>query len=380
MKRPLVLHLKAALICALIAVVLALPLLWLPLLPSWTGWRPPVVSPRLEAIVAVIMALWVAWCVVDIPRTSLKVLIWLATLWLLGGGIWLAGLYGYPSSSLVPLTAAGLAGAGGLAFSLSPAGSRRARWQSLVGRRVSPEILRARIEERHLGEDPRAEVLAVAEVLWPGSAESDEAWRDFSGLAARAARHFQNAGGYLERCDAEGALFAFGCWGQDAPPPSLVGALWQWVKNEGGCASLARGECVAGVGHFPPASRWTLAGSPLRKAKRMASTARGYGAGVLVEESLADEVSGEWSSRRLAWWDFEGQRILLREVMGPATDEDPKRSEDLRSWDRAWDAFWNADWAAAENAFADLARDRNDSAARVFALRSSAARRAAPGK
>ena len=119
MKRPLVLHLKAALICALVAIVLALPLLWFPLLPSWTGWRPPMVSPRIEAIVAVIVALWVAWCVVDIPRMSLKVLVWLATLWLLGGGIWLAGLYGYPSSSLVPLTAAGLAGAGGLFFSLS---------------------------------------------------------------------------------------------------------------------------------------------------------------------------------------------------------------------------------------------------------------------
>ena len=79
MNRPLALHLKAALLCALIAIVLALPLLWLPMLPAWQGWRPPVVSPRVEAILAVIMALWVAWCVVDIPRRGLKVLICLAT-------------------------------------------------------------------------------------------------------------------------------------------------------------------------------------------------------------------------------------------------------------------------------------------------------------
>jgi len=112
----------------------------------------------------------------------------------------------------------------------------------------------------------------------------------------------------------------------------------------------------------------------------MASTARGYGAGVLIEESLADEVSADWPSRRVVWWDFEGQRILLREVTGPAADEDPKRAACLRSWDDAWDAFWSGNWAAAENGFAGLARDGDDSAARVFALRSSAARRAAAAK
>ena len=68
MKHPLALHLKAALICALVAIVLALPLLWVPLLPTWQGWRPPVINPRAEAILAVFVALRVAWCVVDIPR------------------------------------------------------------------------------------------------------------------------------------------------------------------------------------------------------------------------------------------------------------------------------------------------------------------------
>ena len=112
MKNVPAMHLKAALICALVAIVLALPLLWAPMLPGWPGWRPPVANPRGEAILAVFLALWVAWCVVDIPRRGLKVLIWLATLWLLGGGIWLAGLYGYVASPLVPMTAVGLAGAG----------------------------------------------------------------------------------------------------------------------------------------------------------------------------------------------------------------------------------------------------------------------------
>lgn len=376
MNRPLLLHLKAALICALIGIVLALPLLWVPMLPAWQGWRPPVVSPRAEAILAVIMALWVAWCVVDIPRRGLKVLIWLATLWLLGGGIWLAGLYGYASSSLVPLTAAGLAGAGALAFSYTPAGSRRARWQSLVGERVAPEFLRARIDEQHLEEGPRSEVVAVAEVLWPGHAdgESHEAWQGLPELAARAARHFHRAGGYLERCDGEGALFAFGLWGQTAAPDDVVGALWKWVKEAGGCAALTRGECVTGVGRFPSEARWTVGGTPLRRARRMASAARGYAAGLLVEESLATEVGEGWQSRRMAWWDFDGDRLLLHEVTGPADEE--SRDDDRRGWDRAWDAFWEGRWAEAENAFASLARDRDDAAARVFALRSAAARRA----
>lgn len=376
MNRPLALHLKAAVLCALAAIVLALPLLWVPLLPAWQGWRPPAVHPRAEAIIAVLVALAVAWCVVDIPRRGLKILIWLATLWLLGGGIWLAGLYGYASSSLVPLTAAALAGAIALAFSFTPAGSRRARWQSLVGGRVAPEFLRARIDERHLEEGPRSEVLAVAEVLWPGAAEGDHAaWQGLTGLTDRAARHFQRAGGYLERCDGEGALFAFGLWGQAAETKDVVGALWQWVRDSGGCAALTRGECVAGVGQFPGEARWTVGGSPLRRVRRMASAARGYAARVLVDDSLAGEVAERWQSRRLVWWEFEGDRFLLHEITGP--EEGEAKDDGLRRWDAGWDAFWAGQWAEAENAFAALARERDDAAARVFALRSAAARRTA---
>jgi hypothetical protein len=376
MKQPLVLHLKAALLCALGAVALSLPLLWVPQLPAWTGWRPPVVSPRVEAIIALLTALWVAWCVVDIPRRGLKVLIWLATLWLLGGGIWLAGLYGYDASSLVPLTAGGLAGAGALAFSFTPDGSRRARWQSLVGGRVAPELLRAHIDEGRLEEGPRTEVLVVAEVLWPGVERGHgEAWEGLSLLASRAAEHFQRAGGYLERCDAEGALFAFGLWGREAPAPAVVEALWKWVQQAGGCAAMIRGECVAGVGHFPAGTRWTLGGAPLGKVRRMAAAARGYAAGLLVEESLASEVSEMWPARRLAWWEFEGERLLLHEVTGPA--DGGNKGDDLRRWNRAWEAFWEGQWAEAENAFAALARERDDPAARIFALRSAAARRPA---
>lgn len=377
MKRPLALHLKAALLCALVGIVLALPLLWLPMLPAWQGWRPPVVSPRAEAILAAIMSFWVAWCVVDIPRRGLKILIWLATLWLLGGGIWIAGLYGFPSGSFVPLTAAGLAGAGAFAFSFTPSGSRRARWQSLVGRRVAPEFLRARIDEQHLEDGPRSEVLAVAEVLWPGHADGEvhEAWNGLPGLAERAARHFQRVGGYLERCDGEGALFVFGLWGRSVPTGEVVGALWHWVKESGGCAALTRGECVTGVGYFPSEVRWTVGGVPLRRTRRMAGAARGYAAGVVVEDSLADEVADIWPSRRLAWWDFEGQRVLLHEITGSA--DNPVKEDDARRWDRAWDAFWEGRWSEAENGFASLARERDDASARVFALRSASARRSA---
>ncbi len=376
MNRPLTLHLKATLICGLAGVALALPLLWAPLLPAWQGWRPPHVSPRAEALLAVAMAFWTAWCVVDIPRRGLKLLVWVATLWLLGSGIWLCGLFGYASSSLVPVAAVALAGAGALVFSFTSAGSRRARWQSLVGDRVSPEFLRARIDERRLEDGPRTEVLAVVEVLWPGATDDPaKAWDGVAGLSKEAARHFQNAGGYLERCDAEGARFAFGCWGREFTSPGLVQTLWEWVRKAGGCGALTRGECVTGVAKFPSGARWTLAGSPLRRAARMAAAARGYAARVIIEDALADDLGDAWLSRRLAWWDFEGDRVLLREITGPSAEAAPGSSDDLRRWDRAWEAFWSGDWVGAENGFAALARERNDAAARIFALRSAAARR-----
>jgi hypothetical protein len=107
----------------------------------------------------------------------------------------------------------------------------------------------------------------------------------------------------------------------------------------------------------------------------MAAAARGYGAGLLVEEALAAEVSAGWKSRRMAWWDFEGERVLLHEVTGPAAEADGVSAP----WDRAWDAFWEGRWAEAENAFGALARERDDAAARIFALRSAAARRTASG-
>jgi hypothetical protein len=376
MKRPLILHLKAALLCAFAAMALALPLLWVPLLPSWQGWRPPVASPRAEAVIAVVMALWVAWCVVDIPRRSLKVLIWLATLWLLGSGIWLADLFGFSASSLVPVFASGLAGALGLVFSLTPAGSRRARWSSLVGGRVSRDFLQERIDERYLEEGPRTEVLMVAEILWPGDVEDEhKAWAGMAERAAAAARHFQNAGGYLERCDAEGARFVFGCWGWSAGPAPVVTALWNWVAQAGGCAAVTRGECLTGVGNLPTGARWTVNGAPLRRAARMAAAARSYAAKLLIEDSMAADLGEAWCSRRMAWWDFEGQRLLLREVVSTAADAPPGTGDNIRRWDYAWDAFWNGEWMAAENGFAALARETADGAARIFALRSQAARR-----
>lgn len=377
MKRPLILHLKAALVCALVASVLSLPLLWVPLLPGWTWWRPPVADPRAEAVLAVLAAFWIAWCVVDIPRRWLKVLVWAASLWLLGSGIWLAGLYGHVTSSLVPLLAGLLAGVCGLLFSFTPLGSRRARWQTLVGLRVAPEVLRSHIEEDRLQDGPHTMALAVAEILWPGTTGDEHGiWTGLPARAARAARHFQQAGGYLERCDAEGARFVFGLWGRDSSTAAVIAALWQWVSQFGGCAALARGECVCGVGELPTGARWTISGPPLRRAARMAAAARGYAAGVLVEDNLAAEAEEIWQCRRIARWDFEGRNFLLHEVTGPEEGAAAGTADDLRRWEYAWEAFWDGDWLAAENGFAALARERDDAAARVFALRSQAARRA----
>lgn len=376
MNRPLTLHLKATLLCALGGLVLALPLLWVPVLPAWQGWRPPLVSPRAEALVAAVMAFWTAWCVVDIPRRGLKVLVWVATLWLLGSGIWLFGLYGYHASSLAPVAAAGVAGLAGLVFSFSPAGSSRARWQALVGGRVDPSFLRARIDEHQLEQGPRSAVLAVAQVLWPsGTGDGQGAWNALDSLASAAARHFQACGGYLERCDGEGAVFVFGCWGRPAEADQIVRALWDWVGKSGGCAAAVRGECTMGVVRFPTELRYAVGGAPLRRAARMAAAARGHAARVVVDQDFASGAGEGWHSRRLAWWDFEGGRVLLREVTGPAEGAEPGAAEDLRRWDRAWEAFWNGDWLSAENGFASLARERDDAAARVFALRSAAARR-----
>lgn len=377
MKQTPVLHLKAALICALLAITVSLPVLWAPLLPGWTWWRPPSVNPRAEAVIAFIVAFWVAWCVVDIPRRGLKILVWAATLWLLGSGIWIAGLYGYVTSSLVPVATAVVAGACGLFFSFTPLGSRRVRWQSLVGPRVAPGILRARIDESRLQGEPRAAVLAIAEVLWPGSAgDEHDAWSGLADRSSRAARHFQQAGGYLERCDAEGARFVFGLWDQECRPPVLVAALWEWVTQAGGCAALTRGECVCGVGDLPVESRWTVSGAPLRRAARMAAASRGYAARLLVEDDIAAEIADSWHFRRIARWDFEGRKLLLHEVTGPEQGAAPGAADDLRRWEYAWEAFWNGDWLAAENGFAALARERDDAAARIFALRSQTARRA----
>ncbi len=376
MNRPLTLHLKATLLCALGGLVLALPLLWVPVLPAWQGWRPPLVSPRAEALLAALMAFWTAWCVVDIPRRGLKVLVWAATLWLLGSGIWLSGLYGYHASSLVPVVTAGVAGLAALFFSFSPAGSRRARWQSLVGGRVDPSFMRARIDEQQLEQGPRSAVLGVVQVLWPsGTGDGQAAWSALDSLAAAAARHFQACGGYLERCDGEGAAFVFGCWGRAVEADQIVRALWDWVGKSGGCAAAVRGECTMGVVRFPAEVRYAVGGAPLRRAARMAAAARGHAARVVVDQDFASGAGEGWQSRRLAWWDFEGDRVLLLEVTGPAAEAAPGAAEDARRWDRAWEAFWSGDWLAAENGFASLARERDDAAARIFALRSAAARR-----
>jgi hypothetical protein len=375
MNRPLALHLKAALLCALAAVALSLPLLWAPLVAGWSGWVSST-SPRVEAVLAVLAALWVAWCVVDIPRRDLKILIWLASLWLLLSGIWLAGLYGWPSGMLVPATAAALAGAGGLIFSFTPYGSRRVRWEKLVGPRVSRNVLKDRIDELDLEERPQEKLVHVAEVLWPAGTDEDrESWEAMTLQASDAARQFLQAGGFLERCDAEGMRVVFGCWGDDPEHDQVVQTLWQWVDRNGGTVALSRGSCLIGVGHLPIGPRLTLRGRTVRRVARLAATARGYGARLVVEETLAKTLPASWVTRRLSWWEFEGERSLVREVVGPADDLSPAESERLRRWDRAWEAFWQADWETAEGLFLGMAKESDDDVARIFALRSSAARR-----
>lgn len=369
MNRPPILHLKAALLCALGAIVLALPLVWLPSLPGMASWWPAPLSPRVEAVLAVVFAGWVAWCVVDIPRRGLKILIWGATLWLLVSGLWLGGLYGWPVGWWTPAAAVGLAGAGALAFSFSPAGSRQARWASLVGARVAPEVRRAGIDERDLPEGPQESFVVVAEVLWP----VEEDWTALSRRSAGAARHLLGCGGYLERVDGEGARVVFGLWGKSTEAGPLLDAVWSWVSREGGCAALARGVCRAGVGEFPTGARWTLNGAPLRRAARMASMARAHGARLLVEDGWLEPAEG-WISRRVAWGDFEGERVLLREVVGTKQETGAAGQERVRRWERAWEAFWQGDWAVAEDLFTALAREGEDAAARIFALRSAAAR------
>ena len=107
----------------------------------------------------------------------------------------------------------------------------------------------------------------------------------------------------------------------------------------------------------------------------MASAARGYAARVMVEDALANQLAEAWLTRRMAWWDFEGERILLREIVGSTEDEASEASVDVERWDRAWEALWRGHWVDAEKGFASLARERDDVAARIFALRSAAARR-----
>ena len=376
MNRPLALHLKAALLCSLAAVALSLPLLWVPLVAGWSGWVPTSTSPRAEAVLAVLAALWVAWCVVDIPRRDLKILIWVASLWLLLSGIWLAGLYGWPSGMLVPTTAAALAGVGGLIFSFTPYGSRRLRWEKLVGPRVSRSVLKDRIDEQHLEEKPQEKFVYIAEVLWPSDSDEDrESWETMTLQASEAARQFLLGRGFLERCDAEGMRVVFGCWGEDPEHDELVQMLWQWVGRHGGTVALSKGSCLVGVGHLPTGPRWTMRGRAVRRTARLAATARGYGAKLVVEEAMAKTLPAGWVTRPLSWWDFEGERSLVREVVGRSEDFSPAEAERVRRWERAWEAFWQADWETAESLFLGMAKESDDAVARIFALRSSSARR-----
>jgi hypothetical protein len=374
MNRPLAPHLQASLLCALAAVVLALPLLWLPVLPGWTGWRPPLVSPRVEAIIAVAAALWTAWCVVDIPRRGLKLLILAGTLWLLASGIWLAGLYGYEVGPLVPLTAATLAGIGGLIFSFSPSGSRRARWQRLVGSRLAPAHLRARINESELGPSPRTESVLVIDLLWPEpGGEGAEHWQRHRELSRRAVDLFCREGAYAERVDGEGARFVFGLWGLPVDPAAVASVLQDWLRKEGGHAAWCRGPVTAGEGGLPGDAHWTMTGAVLNRAGRMALAARSYGARLVTADEFPVSDQAAVTARSLAWWDGGGERTLLREILSCDEGDAVFNSDDLREWENAWEKFWAGEWAAAENGFSALARRKDDAVARTFALRSRAA-------
>ena len=64
----------------------------------------------------------------------------------------------------------------------------------------------------------------------------------------------------------------------------MVDALWQWVRQAGGCAALTRGECVCGASDLPAGKRWTVSGAPLRRSQRVRVT------GVPVVPNLQKDI------------------------------------------------------------------------------------------
>lgn len=366
-------------VVALLAVSVALPLIWMPLVwPEAWRWVPAGwlhgASLRVDALLTLGLAAFAAWCAVDIPRASLRALVLGLTALLLASGVAVCGMTGWPLGWGAPLVGLLVAGGAGWGAAATEAGRRPARVRERLQGRLAPEAVLRVVNEGPVEDAAALERVVVLDFAVAGGADAPAARRD---LLRRAVSHVLAGGGYVERLDGGGLRAVFGAWGGGDADRQALECAWAWPRPEDDGTAGGALAVSAGAGHRMTveeagAPRYSVVSEAADRSLRAVTAAMVYGSGPVITAELTGAAAGGFVIRKLCDMPGEAGSSAVFELSGRREADAPPPAW-LAVWEEALAAFAAGDWKRAAREFRAVEKLRNDPVAALFAARAEAA-------
>jgi adenylate cyclase len=307
-------YVKATLLLAAAAAVLALILLGTGAFRGMDGWLGVFLGQGIPApeghsvaqyAAVLLLAAGIAWTTVDLNRATLKLLIAAAALVEVLGLTVVLNLYGVYFSPLAPVTALLVAFIGGLLYSRTPAGHRKRVLDEVFGGRISRATFNRLLDSnqplRFAGEMRSASVI-VCEIF-----NHDELMEQLSTehfvaatnlLLRRGADFLVEKGGYLDDCAGETLRVIFGAPLEDqnhaerACEAALelaneldgvnVECMQRWNQALDFRIGVNSGEMICAAYGSNRLGTFSVAGEPVDFARRLCAANTIYGSRILT--------------------------------------------------------------------------------------------------
>ena len=209
-------YLKASLLCALAATVVALGLYLAGAFRGPDAWLASLLGegisassgrPLSQCAAVLLVSLGTAWVAIDLSRRAMKLLVALGVLAEIIGLTLVLGLYGVYFSPFSSLLALLIACAAGLIYSGTAAGQRKRILRQVFGDRISTATFNALVDSTaplHFGGELRSATVLVCEIFNHEELMEALATPDFVAatnlLLRRGADFLVERGAYLDEC------------------------------------------------------------------------------------------------------------------------------------------------------------------------------------
>lgn len=310
-------------------------------LASFLRTSPGAPNPGLEYSLIIFFAFAIAWTTIDIPRTSLKIVVAFGALLEVIASVAVFNLQGKFFSPFASLAAIIASFAVGFLYSRSEAGSRKRVLRQILGDRVSTQTFKALIDSDQplaLDGERRDITIIVCEIFNHDELEETLTAPDYVALTNAFRRNTADFlvehGGYLDECDGESVRVVFGAPLADDQHASNACAaalalekrldevnrechtIWKQMFDFR--IGINSGEMVLGAYGSRRLGNYSVAGEPVEFARRLCRANLIYGSRILMGAgtfSFAEPAVEVRPMEMIQRFD-DGSREEIYELMG----------------------------------------------------------------